>query len=190
MLRLRLVLALALMAVVAGCGGPPKPLLPSDNRPGWIDKGGGFFSGDKGRAFYGVGAASNISLPSLRRNSADAQARADLARTFKTHINDLGKIYSKSVSGGGSAGDARESSEQFASQVTTALTEMDLTGSMIVDRFYDTRERTQYSLVVLDVDGFRNQIDQVRSLTQQAQAVIKANADSAFAELDAMVNGH
>ena len=163
-----------------GCGGQ-KEAIPTKGRPGWIDKGSGFFTGDRGRAFYGVGAASNISTPSLRRNTADAQARADLARTFKSRIEDLVKVYTASTVGGVVP---RESPEQFASTVTKAFTAMDLSGAMIIDRYYDEKEKTQYSLVMLDASAFKDQIMQMKELSQQAQEAIRANAEGAFEELE------
>jgi ribosomal protein S20 len=179
------VLGLLLVGVLA-CGGPPQPkqLTPSSNRPGWVDKGGGFFTGDQGRAFYGVGAASNISSPSLRKVAAESQARADIARVFKSKVDNMVKIYTKSVSGGPSAGDAKESAEQLAMEVTKTLTSLELTGATVVDRYYDPQERTQYALAVLDLNAFKDQISQMEGLSRQARAAIEANADEAFAELD------
>lgn len=174
-----ILLGLSLLA----CGGATQ-LTPTKGRPEWIDKGGGFFSGDKGTAFYGVGAASNISIPSLRRTTAEAQARADIARVFKSRISNLVKAYSRSISGGGDAANAKESMEQFAQEATKAFTSMELSGVLIVDRYYDEKERTQYALAVMDLAAFKDQVSQMRDLSEQAQEAIKANADEAFGELD------
>ena len=173
--------------VLLACGGPSQ-LTPTKGRPGWIDQGGGFFSGDQGRAFYGVGAASNISNPSLRRTAADAQARADIARVFKSKIGNLVKVYSQSTSGGGDAANVNESTEQFAQETTKAFTSMDLAGAQIVDRYFDTEERTQYSLAVMNLDAFTDQVSQMEALGAKARDAITANADRAFRELDDMEN--
>jgi len=172
--------AIVLTIGFVGCGGQ-KEAIPTKGRPGWIDKGGGFFTGDRGRAFYGVGAASNISTVSLRRNTADAQARVDLARAFKTRIENLVKIYTASTVGGVIP---RESTEQDIIEVTKAFTKMDLSGAQIIDRYYDVQEKTQYALAMLDANTFKDQITQMKELSQQAQEAIRANAEAAFEELE------
>ena len=165
------------------CGGSNQ-LTPTKGRPEWIDQGGGFFTGDQGRAFYGVGAASNISSPSLRRTTADVQARADIARIFKTHVADLVKVTVRSVSGGADAGTASESTQQFAQSATKAFTSLDLSGSQIVDRYFDAGERTQYSLAVMDINAFTNQVTQMNELSDRAREAIITNAEAAFSELE------
>jgi hypothetical protein len=177
----------AVSILLLACGGSNQ-LTPTKGRPEWIDKGGGVFTGDQGRAFYGVGAASNISSPSLRRTAADVQARADIARVFKTHIADLVKVTTRSISGGGDAATASESSEQFAQSATKAFTSLDLSGSQVVDRYYDTGERTQYSLAVMDINAFTDQVTQMNELSDRARQAIVSNAEQAFAELEELEN--
>jgi len=156
----------------------------ASDRPEWADKGGGFYTADWGKAFYGVGAASNINNVGLRRNAADTQARADLARNFSTRIEDLIKIYAKSVSGGV---ENAVSEEQLAQQATRAFTDMDLSGAIIVDRYYDSVEKVQYSLTKLDMNMFKNQIDKMKELSQEVKNLIEKNAETAFGELDERV---
>ncbi|MBI4553590.1 MAG: LPP20 family lipoprotein [Candidatus Latescibacteria bacterium] len=175
-----LFVATGMMVIVMGCGGS-RQLTPTEDRPKWIDQGAGFFKGDKGKAFYAVGSASNVSSPSLRRNVADAQARADLARVFKTKVENLVKVYSRSISGGL---DNRESPEQFAQEATKVFTSMELSGAQIVNRYYDQKERTEYALAMLDVTAFKNQVEQMRELSREMQELIKENADKAFQELE------
>ncbi|MBT5874176.1 MAG: hypothetical protein HOH43_12215 [Candidatus Latescibacteria bacterium] len=178
------VVGIALILLVA-CGGSNQ-LTPTKGRPAWIDQGGGFFTGDQGRAFYGVGAASNISSPSLRRTTADVQARADIARIFKTHVADLVKVTTRSVSGGADAASATESTQQFAQSATKAFTSLDLSGSQVVDRYWDATERTQYSLAVMDMNAFSDKITQMNELSETAREAIISNADQVFAELEAL----
>ena len=153
----------------------------ASDRPGWVDKGPGFFTGDFGKAFYGVGAASNMTNVSLRRTTADTQARVDIARTFKSEIADLVKIYQKEVINGG--GDA-SSAEQLAQQATAAFTEMDLSGCTIIDRFYDTVEKTQYSLAYLNLESFKNNIEKMKKLSKEVQDTIIKNSEKDFDELE------
>jgi len=162
--------------MILGCAATKE----ATKRPGWIDKGSGFFSGDRGKAFYGVGTASYITNVGLRREAADAGARTDLAKIFKTQIKNLVKIYAASIYGGRD----REKEEQFVSSATKSFTEMELAGSMIIDRYYDEKEKTQYSLAVLDMNFFKDQVTRMKELSKEVQEAIKANAEKAFEELD------
>ena len=160
------------------CGGPKQV---ASKRPGWVDKGGAFYQGDAGKAFYGVGAASNMTNVSLRRTTADTQARADLARIFKVEIANLVKVYQQEiVSGGGDASAA----EQLAKEATSAFTSMDLSGSQIVDRFYDDVEKTQYSLASLNLNDFQDQVRKVKQLSKEVQESIIKNSKDMFDEVD------
>ena len=130
--------------MVAGCGGSgPKVEKPTSNRPDWIDMGSGAFPGDVGTAFYGVGLAELRTHPTLssRRTAADLNARAELARSFKTKIDDLLKAYERIISDGETS-----TVESFHQQATTAFTSITLTGAFIVNRYYDASEKAQYSL--------------------------------------------
>ncbi|MFC1725511.1 hypothetical protein ACFL4T_07770 [candidate division KSB1 bacterium] len=168
-----------LCLLVLSCAGTKQM---ASNRPGWIDKGTGFFAGDNGKAFYGVGAATNISNVSLRRKASDAQARAQLAATFKTQIEDLTKIFAKSTSEGGAQ--VQMSEEQFVQATTRAFTKFDLTGAVIIDRFYDNVEKTQYSLSVLDMSLFKSKLKEMKELSEEVKNAIEKNAEKAFEELD------
>lgn len=170
-----LLLASIIIAVIINCGA---------SKPGWINKGGGYFSAAYGKAFYGIGAVSNINNVGLRRNSVDAQARADLARVFKTHVQDLVKIYSRSVLGNPDSG---ISEEQFVQQSTKALTEIELSGAMIVERYYDKKNKTEYALAKLDMAMFKTQLNKVKELSKEVREIIEKNAESAFDELKKQV---
>ena len=163
--------------IIAGCASSSQT---TSNRPGWVDKGSGFFSGDRGKAFYGVGAATGIRNVQLRRTTAETNARADIARAFKTKVADLVKVYMRHVSGGDPA---RSSEEQTAQQVTRAFTEMDLVGARVIDHFFDPADQTEYALVVMDAAGMKDQVAQMKQLSKQIQDAILKNSDDAFNEL-------
>ena len=167
-----LLFVIVIIAVIINCGA---------SKPRWVNQGGGYFSAAYGKAFYGIGAVSNINNVGLRRNAADAQARADLARVFKSHVQDLVKIYTRSVTGNPSAGISKE---QFVQQSTKALTDMEISGAMIVERYYDEKTKTEFSLVKLDLTMFKNQLNQVQNLSKEIREIIEKNAESAFNELE------
>ncbi|GAB4296060.1 MAG: hypothetical protein Kow0090_11090 [Myxococcota bacterium] len=178
------IVALVLPSLLAACAGAKRDLaaLSQNNpdRPKWIDSGDGFRNDKHGKAFYAVGAA-NLTNPQLRRDAADAQARANLARIFQSNIKSLVKIYVAETT----AGDPnRSSEEQFTSEATKAFTYMDLSGAVIVERWYDPIEKVQYSLAMLDMENFQNQIGRMKELSATVRQAIQENAKKAFDELD------
>ena len=174
---LPLLAAFGLSAVAVGCGGDQiKGEGAHSDRPGWVDKGSAAMK-DKG--FYGVGVASNISSVGLRRSTADAQARAELAKIFSSRVQNLIKNYEASTSDG-----AKESAEAHRQEATKVFTELELAGVEVVDRFYDLDQKTQYSLARLEPDAFEAQLDKLERLGARAKAIIRASADKAFDEID------
>jgi len=180
--------ALLIFVVLSLLYCAPKPQTGSQgdpNRPKWVDMGSGAFTGDMkwGKAFYGVGSHSNEPNVTLRRRAADRQAMVDISSVFKTRVANLTKIFQETAS------DLEKSkSANFASDVTSALTSMDLSGAMIIDRYYSIQEKTQYSLAILDVDAFQNEVDRINTLSDEMRDTIKKHADKAFEELDKELN--
>ena len=183
-----LLLATVASGLLWGCGcqsaggTPPSPPIPRRTCPGWVDKGGGFFKGARGHAFYGVGASSGMASPSMvahRRKIADTMAREALARTIKTSVEGLVKSYS-SVLGSGE----RTEFERYTEEVTRSLVSMKLARTRIIDRCWEPSEQTQYSLVIMDLDGFKRKVRRLAGLRPRAQELILRNADAAFGELD------
>ena len=169
--------SLALVGLVAvaflGCGGDQ---VKENKRPAWIDQGSAAF---KDKAVYGVGAAGNISSISLRRSTADAQARAELAKIFSSRVQNLIKNYEASTNDG-----EREAAEAHRQEATKVFTEMELSGVDIKDRYFDGGENVQYSLARLDMEAFDAQLDKMAKLNARTKQVIRANAERAFEEID------
>ena len=177
--RIQMITLLASIALfaAAGCGGGQAHEGGSDGTPGWVNQGGGAMS-DK--AFYGVGVAQGVSSISLRRSTADASARTELAKVFTTKVKNMIKSYEASTNDG-----EKEAYEAHRQEATKAFTEMELTGAQIVDRYYDNEQGVQYSLARLDPDAFEAQLDRMAKLSSRAKQIIRANAQKAFEELDA-----
>ncbi len=173
-----LLFALAAGGMTVACGGDQiKGEGSHDDRPKWVDAGGSAF---KDKAFYGVGVASNISSVGLRRSTADAQARAELAKIFTSRVLNLVKNYEGSTNDG-----SKEAAEAHRQEATKVFTEMELAGVEIVDRFFDLEQKTQYSLARLDPDAFEGQLERLDRLGARSKEIIRANARKAFDELDA-----
>ncbi|MCA9525050.1 MAG: LPP20 family lipoprotein [Myxococcales bacterium] len=161
-----------------GCGGDQiKHQGGTDNAPQWVNQGAAAF---KDKAFYGVGVASGISSISLRRSTADAQARAELARVFTSKVQNLLKNYEASTGDGD-----KEAAEAHRQEATKVFTEMELTGVEIIDRYYDLEQASQYALARLEPEAFEGQLDRLDRLSTRAKEVIRENARKAFQELDA-----
>lgn len=169
-------LTTAVLTLVA-CGGAAQSEGQHDDRPEWVDRGG---TAMKDKAVYGVGVASNISSVSLRRSTADAQARAELAKIFTSRVQNLIKNYEASTNDGD-----KEAAEAHRQEATKLFTEMELAGVEITDRFFDTDQNTQYALARLDPAAFSAQLDQMEKLSGRAKEIIRNNALRAFDEVDA-----
>jgi hypothetical protein len=173
-----LVLFISMLFMSCSSSGPSKS--PAEKE--WVTKGGGFYSGDRGKAFYGVGISNPGEAPAARRASSELRARADIARTFKTKIADLTKAYLRAVSGSSAQGDA-STNESVTEQVTKAFTQMDLSGSAIIDHWYDSNEKVEYALAVMDVASMKDQISQMKELNKEVQQGILNNSQKMFDEL-------
>ncbi len=164
-----------LLSLLLACGGDQLNR-EGAARPSWLNKGS---AARKDGAFYGVGVADKISSIGLRRSTADARARVELAKLFSSRVQNLIKNYEASTSDG-----KRESPEAHHQEVIKIFSEMELTGVDIVDRYYDKEERVQYSLARLAPDSFEEQLDRMGSLNKKARKIIRDNARQAFKELD------
>lgn len=176
-LALGATLAIGGAAFTTGCGGDQiKHTGDTANSPKWVNMGSAAF---KDSAFYGVGVATNISSISLRRSTADAQARAELAKVFTSRVQNLIKNYDASTTDGD-----REAAEAHRQEATKIFTEMELTGVQIIDRYYNNEQKSQYALARLDPEAFEGQLDRLERLGKRAKAIIRANAAQAFKEID------
>ena len=180
-MRIRLISILFALAsaglVTTGCGGDTiRGEGTSSDRPKWVDMGGAAM---KDKAFYGVGVTSNVSSISLRRSTADAQARTELAKIFTSKVKNMIKNYEASTNDGD-----KEAYEAHREEATKVFTEMELTGAEVVDRFFDIEQNAQFSLARLDPDAFEAQLERMAKLSSRAKELIRANARRAFDELD------
>ncbi len=168
--------------LIIGCGSSTPTV--SSSAPAWVNKSGGFYEGDRGKAFYGVGASTGLTNVQLRRTAAETNARADLARMFQTRVQDLVKIYSAAIQAGP---DNATSEEALTSQITRSLTDMELSGTTVIDHYFDPNTQTEFALAMLDAEGFKNSLDKVKQLNEQVKMQVKFNAQKGFEELDQQI---
>ena len=175
----------ALGLFVSGCTGA-KTLtkdtpIQDKNAPVWVMKGSGAFGGEKRKVFYGVGSATNIKNVSLLRTSADNRARNEVAKVFQFYTASLMKDYADSTS----AGEANVSSEeQNVEQAVKTITAMTLSGVEIVDHWQDAQTGEFYALARLDLDAFKDSMENANELDAKVKNYIKNNAERLHQQLE------
>ena len=163
---------------------PPKALTEY-KPPAWVLSGGGAFTDDKGKAFYGVGSATGIKNYSLQRQVADDRARADLAKVFEFYVETLTKDYQAHTTAGSFAESTEEQNSEAALKVVVSQT---LRGGVIVDHFEIPERRELISLARLDYDAFKRNVEQAEAfqeLPPQVRDDIKERADALHEEMEA-----
>ena len=165
---------------------PPQPKALVDYKaPKWVLVGGGAFTDDKGKAFYGVGSATGIKNYSLQRQIADDRARADLAKVFEYYVETLTKDYQAHTTAGSFATSTEEQNAEAAVKVVVSST---LRGVTIVDHFEIPERRELISLARLDYDAFKRNVEQAEAfqeLPPQVRDDIKERADALHEEMEA-----
>lgn len=164
--------------VIISCASSKPPVC--EDHPGWVEKGGGFFSGDRTTAIYGVGVANvNENTPiSILRTAADARARADVAQAISMNVQTITKTYSSSVSDG-----ERAEMEELIKNALIAFTKLQLTGAAIVDHHNCPRDQGYYALCRMAPEEFANTIRSIPGLDARAVDVIERNAQAMFDEM-------
>jgi hypothetical protein len=180
-----MVLGVLLLAIGAfslvGCASTPEK--EGMSGPDWVWKGSGAFDVDKGKVFYGVGAASGIKNKALLRTTADNRARAEIAKTLETYVAVLAKDYMASTT----AGDMSASSEeQHVEQALKTFSKTTLHGAIIVDRWLDSEDGSLYSLCELDMFAFKDALDDYKELDSQVRDYVRKNAENMHSELEKM----
>ena len=162
----------------------PKALSEYD-APKWVLIGGGAFTDDRGKAFYGVGSATGIKNYSLQRQIADDRARADLAKVFAYYVETLTKDYQAHTTAGSFAESTEEQNSEAALKVVVSQT---MRGVVIVDHFEIPERRELISLARLDYDAFKRNVEQAETfqeLPPQVREDIKERADALHEEMEA-----
>ncbi len=187
---LSVIFMMSIMLMVS-CESTPEPKATTPTAdtaasgPQWVMKGSGAFDIEKGKVFYGVGAASGIKNKALLRQTADNRARAEIAKTMEIYVASLSKDYMASTT----AGDLSESSEE--QHVETALksfTKATLHGATIVDRWMDPADGTMYALCELDMFSFKEALDKHKELDKKVRDYVRDNAERMHGELEDLEN--
>lgn len=171
-------------ASTGGSGGPQTAKFTPIQKlgaPDWVLKGSGAFGGDKGKAFYGAGSASNSSNVSLMRSSADNRARNEIAKTMQIYTASLMKDYQATTSADANLGVA---DEQHIEQAIKTVTTMTLSGAEIVDHWQNPETGEFYSLARLDLNSVKDTFDKAKELNAKVKEYVRQNADKLHDQLE------
>lgn len=156
--------------------------------PQWTFNRGAAFSGER-EVFYGVGNTDGIQHSALRRRSAEAAARRDLANIMNVYVAGLFKEYLANTTAGNMEA---ASVEQHVEDVTKQVTDATLVGSQIVQYWENPKNPKQaYALARLDLEQFlktmekyESAMDQFKDLDAEIKESVKKNARHSFGELN------
>lgn len=191
---------LVMTSFVAGCaeqkpmgqeaGGMARmdtPIQDVKGLPKWVSNKGAAFSGER-RVLYGVGSASGLVNPSLRRKAAEGQSRNDLASTLQVYVASLQKQYLAETT----AGDlGKHEVEQHIQDTMKQVTEQTLVGAQIVEYWEHPLRNEAYALTRLDMEQFMEIMKSYASASGQFQQLdanlrdwVRKNSDKAHDQLN------
>lgn len=147
--------------------------------PEWVVKSSGAFAGERGKVFYGVQSAMNMSSPLLRA-AADNRARSEVAKVVQAYTASLMKDYMASTSAGQ---ENVTSEEHHVEQAVKTVTAMTLSGVEIVDHWQNPATGELHSLARLDLATFVDNLEKAKGLDAKAKEYIRQNAERLHGQL-------
>ena len=170
-----------------GLGRVDTPIQNVEGLPEWVSQKGAAFSGER-KVLYGVGSASGVRNPTLRRRAAEGQARNDLAATLNVYVAGLQKQYLAETT----AGDLSQTSvEQHIQDTMKQVTEASLVGAEIVEYWEHPLRNEAYALCRLDIEKVIEAMDsyaaadsKFKELDAKMRDFVRKNADNAHKELN------
>lgn len=172
-----LLAGLALFLMAAGCSSKHKLVAGA---PDWINRGGGAYEDEGDKVFYGVGAVTAITSPSLAMQTADQRARADIARQLETYVASLYRDYQTST---GAAAGRQPLEEQHVEESLKAVTQVSVRGARIIDHWRHPESDTIYALARLDLEGFKATLEEMPELEPALRSHIRDRAEKTFEEI-------
>lgn len=171
------IVAGVMILLLASCAGHKA----KNEEPEWVRKGNGAFLDKDQKAFYGIGAISGVMNKPLAKTAADNRARSEVGKIFETYSASLMRDYAASTT----AGDFKKTSEeQSIEQTVKTFSATTLSGVIIIDHWTDPSDGTLYSLARLDLDKFKDNIQQAKELNATVRDYVRKNAEKAFEALD------
>lgn len=126
----------------------------------------------------GVGSVSGVDSPSLARNTAMARGRTEISRYLTIEVRSIITDYQAQKGG---------KTEQEIEDQSTQISEMTLSGSRMASYFIG-KDGTYYSLMVLELDAFKESVEASSTIEQELKQALIDNANKAFSVRDSEVS--
>lgn len=166
---------------LAGCAGRPAKEEMVAGAPKWVNRGSGAFSEKERKIFYGVGTVVGVSNPALEKDAADNRARYEIARVLGTYVSALYKDYqSASTSSDG----IPAAEQQMVEQALKTSVDETVRGAKIIDHWRNPNNGALWALGRLDLDDYKELINNAKDLKPRTKAILAGSADRAFAEME------
>lgn len=130
----------------------------------------------------GVGSAAGTRNASLARTAAMGRGRTEIARTLQVQVKSMLKDYQSTTTGGEAFGQAAND-EQHIEDVSKQITDTTLTGSEL-RKTWISNPGTLYVLMCIDLQKFKDALNNMSQLNEQVRAAVVERADKAFEALD------
>jgi hypothetical protein len=175
--------------ILSGCASQPVTPTAIDTvmknefigAPDWVTKDCASYIKDN-KKICGVGSIGGTRNPSIARTTAVARARTEIARNLQTRVLAMLKDYQATTSGGQYFG-KYASDEQHVVDVSKQITNMTISGT-VQKEIWVSKNGIYYVLVTLDIEKFKNIVQNMHSLPESVRKAVVQRADKAFGELD------
>ncbi len=162
-----------LFGLLSACGG--RTNIESDlsikGAPDWVNEGTQAVSDQKGRLIQGVGMSAALGDFSLQKSTADARARAEVARVLSSYVESTMNDFTASADGKLDASVEREIKSK------TALA---LSGARILGHWKDKRTGDIYAFAELDMKEVNATLKSATEMNEGFQAYYDQKAASGF----------
>lgn len=165
-------LAFAVLALTA-CGG--RTNIESDlgikGAPDWVNEGTQAVSDKKGRLIQGVGMAPAMGDFSLQKSTADARARAEIARVLSSYVESTMNDFTASAGGQLDASVERE---------IKSKTQLALSGARILGHWKNKKSGDIYAFAELDMKEVEKTLKSATAMSEGFQKYYSQKAASGF----------
>ena len=149
-----------------------------EDAPGWVLQG----HGDEKELIYGVGSATGTRNVALARSTALGRARTEIGRQLDLMVKAMLKDYQATTTGGEYFGTVAND-EQHIVDVSKQVVDINLSGTTQQDTWI-SHTGTMYVLVSLDVEHFKDAVNNMQTLSEEIRTAVVERAENAFQELD------
>jgi hypothetical protein len=168
--------------VLGGCGAKKVPVGPlsggkiSNNVNDWI-------AIPPNGCTVGSAAIEEL-MPQNARSQSGTMGRNELAKSIKTKLQGIAKVYMASV-----VADGKMTQEQNLTEAARSITDQDLYGSRVVrTKTTGGDVKIFHSLVCIDADALQDALGKMANVSEAARAAIQARAKAEFKDLDVQLD--